>query len=193
MQPIEELIQKTRTFRRFYQDVQISDETLRGLVDLARLGGSARNAQPLKYMLVNDPGTNSAVFPNLLWAGYLPDWPGPEEGERPAAYIICLLDTHISQEAGCDLGIATQNILLGATAKGLGGCRIGSVSPKLREVLNIPEYLKVLLVIALGLPKEEVKLKEIKQDDDIKYWRDENQVHYVPKRPLDEIIVKHEE
>lgn len=191
MQILEELIQKTRTFRKFYQDVQISDETLRELIELARLGGSAGNAQPLKYILVNDPETNNAVFPNLLWAGYLPDWPGPEEGERPSAYIICLLDTLISQEAGCDLGISTQNILLGATAKGLGGCRIGSVSAKLRDILKIPEHLKILLVIALGLPKEKVKLEKIKHDANIKYWRDENQVHHVPKRSLDEIIVKH--
>lgn len=192
MRKLEELIRNTRTCRRFYQDTQISQESLKELVGLAGLGGSARNAQPLKYMLVNDPETNNAIFPNLLWAGYLPEWPGPEEGERPAAYILCLLDTRISQEAECDLGIATQNILLGATAKGLGGCRIGSISPRLRDILKIPDHLKILLVVALGLPKEEVRLEKTGPDGTIKYWRDENQVHHVPKRSLDEIIVKHE-
>ena len=187
---IDDLVRETRTFRRFHQDVDISRNTLEELVNLARLGGSARNLQPLKYMLINDVALNAQVFPHLLWAGYLPDWPGPEEGERPAAYIICLLDTRLCQEADCDLGIATQNILLGATARGLGGCRIGSVSPNLNKLLNVPEHLKISLVIALGKPKETVLIEEAQADGNIKYWRDHEQVHHVPKRPLDEIVVK---
>ncbi len=192
MHAIDELITKTRTYRRFHQDTEISRNTLEELVSLARLGGSARNLQPLKYMLVNDRELSAKIFPHLLWAGYLQDWPGPAEGERPSAYIICLLDTRISQEADCDLGIATQNILLGATARGLGGCRIASVSQKLHAELDIPEHLKILMVLALGKPKEPVCIEEaVSPNGDIKYWRDAEQVHHVPKRPLDEIIIKY--
>lgn len=187
---IEELIARTRTCRRFYQDERIGMETLRELVELARLGGSARNAQPLKYMLANTRAEDSNIFPHLGWAGYLSEWPGPPEGERPAAYIICLLDTRISSEAACDLGIATQNILLGATARGLAGCRIGSFSPMLARLLGIPEHLRILLVLALGRPKEKVVIEEAVPGSDIRYWRDELQVHHVPKRALTEIIFK---
>jgi len=191
MPTIDELIAQTRTYRRFQQDAEISRKTLEELVNLARLGGSARNLQPLKYMLVNDRKLNAKIFPHLLWAGYLPDWPGPAEGERPSAYIICLLDTRLSQEADCDLGIATQNMLLGATARGLGGCRIASVSPKIRNQLDIPAQLRILMVLALGKPKETVRIEEAASPGgNIKYWRDEGQVHHVPKRPLDEIIIK---
>ena len=185
---IADLIRAARTFRRFRQDVVIELETMRELVDLARLGGSARNAQPLKYMLINDPETCAVVFPNLGWAGYLADWPGPVEGERPSAYIICLLDTGISRAADFDLGIATQNILLGATARGLGGCRIASLSPKLAPLLKLPDHLKLQLVLALGKPQEVVILEETGVAGDIRYWRDDSQGHHVPKRPLDEII-----
>jgi len=186
---IYDLVRRARSFRRFKEDEPVDMDTLKYFVDLARLGGSARNVQPLKYMLINTPDLNAKIFPHLGWAGYLGDWPGPPEGERPAAYIVCLLDTRLSKEADCDLGIATQNILLGAAEKGLGGCRIASISPELREVLAIDASLQVLLVVALGKPVETVSLVEQEPGGDIKYWRNADQVHHVPKRSLAEIIV----
>lgn len=187
---IEQLIRTTRSCRRFQQDNTVSDETLLSLIDLARLGGSARNLQPLKYLTVNSPEENETIFSHLGWAGYLPEWPGPEEGERPAAYIVCLLDTKIASEAGCDLGIASQNILLGATANGLAGCRIASISGKLHQTLKLADHLQILLVIALGVAKEKVILEEAGPDDDIRYWHNPDQSHHVPKRRLSDIIIK---
>ena len=184
-----ELIRKTRSFRRFKEDEPIDMDTLRYLVDLARLGGSARNLQPLKYLLVNAPAVREKILPHLGWAGYLKDWSGPREGERPGAYIICLLDTRLSNEADCDLGIATQNLLLGAAEKGLGGCRIASISPGLHELFDLDDHLQILLVVALGKPLETVSLDEQKTGGDIKYWRDADQVHHVPKRPMQDISV----
>lgn len=186
---IAELIRKTRSFRRFYQDEEIGRDTLMALVDLARMGGSARNVQPLKYLLVHTPEQCASIFPHLGWAGYFTRWPGPGEGERPAAYIVCLLDTRVSMEAECDLGIATQNILLGATAAGFGGCRIASFTPELKKVLSLDDHLKILLVLALGKPKETVAIEEIGPTGDIRYWRDESGVHHVPKRSLHEIVI----
>ncbi len=184
-----DLIRKTRSYRRFKEEDPIDTGTLMYLVDLARLGGSARNVQPLKYVLANTPADNAKIFPHLGWAGYLKEWPGPQEGERPAAYIVCLLDTRLSNEADCDLGIATQNILLGAVEKGLGGCRIASISTRLHDVLGLDEYLQVLQVVALGKPAETVSLDELGPGEDIKYWRDADQAHHVPKRSLQDIIV----
>jgi nitroreductase len=187
---IKDLILKNRSYRRFYQDMPVSIDTLRELVDLARLSASAANKQPLKYILSCDPQRNALVFQNLAWAGYLKSWPGPEEGERPSAYIIILGDKTITQSFGCDHGIAAQSILLGATEKGLGGCMIGSVRKgELSQALAIPADYEILLVIALGKPKETVVLEAVRPGGDIKYWRDEQGVHHVPKRSLDEIIV----
>jgi nitroreductase len=184
-----DLICKTRSYRRFQQTAAVPMGTLRSLVDLARLGGSARNVQPLKYILVNKPEINQKIFPLLGWAGYLREWPGPEEGERPSAYIVCLLDTQLSNEAECDLGIGSQNILLGAAAMELGGCRIATFSPELRVILALEDHLRILMVIAMGVPVEEVLLDELGPEGDIKYWRDEGQVHHVPKRRLEELII----
>lgn len=191
---IRELIVKTRSIRRFKEDERLDETVLRELIDLARLGGSARNSQPLRYMMVTDRQLGARIFPHLGWAGYLTDWPGPAEGERPPAYVICLLDRRCCKgpegEARVDLGIATQNLLLGAAERNIHGCRIGSFSPAVSELLQIDgSRYKLLLVIALGRAAEEVVLEEAGPDGDIRYWRDRRQVHHVPKRALADIII----
>jgi nitroreductase len=188
---IEDLVHQNRSCRRFYQDQPVSRETLLGLVNLARLSASAANLQPLKYALSWEPEKNAAIFATLAWAGYLKDWPGPVEGERPAAYLVILGNRDIAGGFGCDHGIAAQSILLGAREKGLGGCMIGSIKrDQLRQILGLSERYEILLVIALGRPKEEVVLTEVGPDGNIKYWRDEKGVHHVPKRRLDDIIIE---
>jgi nitroreductase len=187
---ITELVKENRSCRRFYEDTAVAPETLKELVDLARMSASGANLQPLKYVLSCDPQKNAEIFSCLAWAGYLKDWPGPEEGERPAAYIVILGDTGISESAGCDHGIAAQTILLGAREKGLAGCMLGSIDRKaLRSHLNLPSELKILLVLAIGKPKEKVVMDTIGPNDSIKYWRDSDAVHHVPKRKLGDIIV----
>jgi nitroreductase len=186
-----DLILQNRSYRRFYQDTPVIREMLLELVDLARLSASASNRQPLKYILSCEPERNAQIFPCLSWAGYLKDWGGPKEGERPAAYIVILGDKGISPSFGIDPGIAAQSILLGAAERGLGGCMIGSAEKTvLRQALNISENYEICLVIALGKPKEQVVVETVGDDGDVKYWRDEQQVHHVPKRKLDEIVVE---
>jgi len=187
---LDELVRRNRSYRRFHQEVPISRETLRELVDLARLSASGANRQPLKYFLSCDPERNALIFSHLAWAAYLSDWPGPVEGERPSAYVIVLVDTQISKAAGIDHGIASQSILLGATERGLGGCIIASVQrDALRQVLGIDPRYEILHVLALGKPRETVILEPVGPEGDIKYWRDAEGVHHVPKRALDEIII----
>ena len=187
---IAELVKENRSYRRFYEDHTVAPETLKELVNLARISASAANLQPLKYVLSCDRRKNAEIFSCLAWAGYLKNWPGPEEGERPSAYIVVLGDTGISESAGCDHGIAAQTIMLAAREKGLAGCMLGSIDRKaLRNSLNIPSQLKILLVLAIGKPKEQIVLETIDSSDSIKYWRDDEGVHHVPKRKLEDIIL----
>lgn len=187
---IKNLILKNRSYRRFHQYHKIKMETLRGLVDLARLSASAKNMQPLKYILSCEPEKNSLINNCLGWAMYIPDWGGPVEGERPSAYIVILGDTTIRPKIDCDHGIAAQSIMLGAVDIGLGGCMISTIErEKLREALKIDNRYDILLVLALGKPKERVVVEPLPPDGDTKYWRDKDQVHHVPKRSLDEIIL----
>lgn len=188
---IKKLIKKNRSYRRFHQNLRVDVETLRELVDLARLSGSAGNLQPLRYILACDPQINTRIFACLGWAGYLKNWPGPKEGEQPPAYIIILSDIAKANDyVGYDCGIAGQSILLGAVEKGLAGCMLGSINrKKLKNILNIETQFKILLVIALGEPKEEVVIETVGHDNNIRYWRDDKEIHHVPKRKLSDVIV----
>jgi nitroreductase len=151
----------------------------------------------LKYILSCEKSKNEIIFPQLAWAGYLDDWNGPEDGEKPSAYIIVVSDKEISPSPEADLvqtavGIAIQSILLGASEHGLGGCIIASVKRQLlREALKINLRYDILCVLAIGKPKEEVLIEEVGPEGSIKYWRDSRQVHHVPKRKLKDIILEY--
>lgn len=187
---LKELIVKTRTYRRFDESYKIDNKSLESFIELARLSPSGANKQPLKFLYYNSSETCGKIFPYLAWAGYLTDWPGPEKGERPTSYIIILGDKSISEIFGVDHGIAAHSILLGATDTGLGGCIIGSIKrDELANELSIPDNFEILLVLAIGKPVENVLIEDIKNND-VKYWRDNNKNHHVPKRSLDELIVK---
>jgi nitroreductase len=188
---LKDLIAGNRSYRRFDESVPVPMETLKALVGLARLSPSAANKQPLKFMLVNDVETNAKILSCLAWAGYLTQWKGPAEGERPAAYVIIMRDGELSNNSATDEGIVAQSMMLGAVEAGYGGCMLGAINrPKLRELLEIPERYEIQLVLALGKPAETVVIDPVGEDGDIKYWRDERDVHHVPKRSVDDLILE---
>jgi nitroreductase len=185
----EEIVNKTRSYRRFDEGDRIGRDRLVRLVNLARLSPSATNRQSLKYLVYDSEDDCAAIFPATAWAGYLKDWPGPEQGERPSGYIIILRDLKIGDPFGIDHGIAAQTIMLGATDMGFGGCMVGSIKKDLlRQFMKIPENYEILLVLALGRPIEKIVLDEI-SDDDFKYWRETDKTHHVPKRSLKEVLL----
>jgi len=187
---LKEIVLRTRSYRRFNETHRIDYKMLEDLIDLARLSASGANRQPLKYLIYNSPEDCDRVFPSVVWAAYLKDWDGPVKGERPSAYIIILGDKTLAEGFGVDHGIAAQSIMLGATESGLGGCMIASIRrEQLRSELKIPDKYEILLILALGKPVENVIIDRIKAGD-VKYWRDSERNHHVPKRPLDELIIK---
>ncbi len=189
---IDQLVKRTRCYRRFYEDIDVDKERLIGVVELLRFISSARNAQPLKYVISTDRVMNGKIFKTLKWAGYLKDWDGPEEGERPSAYMVMLRDRNISTEdfSLIDAGIALQTAMLKLTELGLGSCPIAAIDKKgLFDILSLEDVnLEVLLVLAIGKPKERVVL--VDSSGDIRYYRDDKGTHYVPKRQLDELLIK---
>lgn len=181
---LRDLVLKNRSCRRFHQDAAIELETLRELVDLARLSASGSNKQALKYILSNDPEKNALIFKNIGLAGV------PTEEESPAAYIIILGDKKISETFGCDHGIAAQTILLGATELGFSGCMVAIIKKEeLAKSLEIPSHFEVLLVLILGKSKEDPIIDtEFKEGTNMS-WVDSEGVRHVPKRSLDDIIL----
>ncbi len=186
----QELVEASRSIRRFDEDESMDIKTLQELVDTARYTPSAANKQPLRYVLSSNADLNQQIFGCLTWAAALPDWPGPGPGERPTGYIVILEDTRVSGTGWMDQGIAAQTMLLAARAKGYGGCMLAAVNRKeLGRILELQKNYSILLVLALGRPNEQVVLEESVSGQSLDYYRDEQDVHHVPKRPLAETVL----
>lgn len=187
---LRDLVAKSRSYRRFDESVPVPVEVLTELVELARLSPSGANRQPLKFKLFHKQEDLGTIYPCLAWAGALPDWAGPVEGERPTAFVMILGDTEIGKSFAVDEGIMAQSMMLGAADRGFGGCMLGAINrKKLRAELEIPDRYEILLILALGKPAETVVIEDLEEGASTNYWRDDADVHHVPKRTLDELIV----
>lgn len=190
---LKDLLKKNRSYRGYDESRKISREELEELVEYTRLCPATANIQPLKYYLAWEPESLAKIQELTKWAGALPHLNLPREGMRPTGFIIICQDTRISNNATSflkDVGIVAQTMLLGAAEKGLGGCMIGSFNKEaMMEQLGLADYLMLHLVVALGAPAEEIVLEDAPEGKEVKYYRDENDVHHVPKRTLKELIL----
>jgi len=187
---IEEAIYKRRTIRRFKQD-PIPSETLKKLIDYARVAPMARNVQGLEFAIVESSETRKNLFKLIKFAGSLPeDQRTPESGREPTAYIIVLVNTEIKPSYfDFDIGAAVENILLGAVKYGIGSCWMANINVrKIKSLLEIPDQYQVKHVISLGYPDEESFMEPY--EDSYKYWKNPDGTMHVPKRELDDIIYK---
>lgn len=189
---IKELVLKNRSYRSFDRSVKIEKDTLLELIDCARLTPSARNAQPLLYIPLTEKGADR-ILPYTAWAKALPDLKLPPNGKEPTAFILMCIDKNATPNAGIamkDVGISAQTILLAATEIGLGGCMLGSFdNAKIKAELGLDNNIDIVLAIALGKPSETVVLEEMEKTDSVNYYRDAKDVHHVPKRKLEDIII----
>lgn len=189
---LQEIVQKSRSIRSFRPNSPLSRETLTQLIQLARMCPAAMNQQPLKYRLVTESEEIHAMLTVTRWASSLPI-SLPPVGHEPGGFIVICHDTTVAEQKpifSIDVGIVAQTIMLGACEMGLGGCIIGSADAQaVAETLAIPSHLIPVLVLGLGIPEETVVLTDVKNNE-TRYWRDERNIHYVPKRSLDELIIQ---
>lgn len=182
---IRDLLLKNRSYRSFDASVSVSNETLVNLVDNVRYTPSTRNAQGLRFRLCYEKEECAKLLALTKWAGALKDRHFPPGGHEPAAYIVICAKEDIFTR---DVGIAAQTILLSATEIELGGCMIGSYdAEKVSELLEIPAEWKPRLVLALGKPDETIVLEDA--EDSLTYYRDENDVHHVPKLKTKDLLL----
>ena len=188
---LKSIVYANRSYRRFDEAYKIDLATLTSLVDLARMSAFSGNVQSLRFMLAVDEPTNAAIFETLGWAKHFADWFGPGPGERPTGYIVILNRPADFADAWVDAGIAAQSILLGTVEAGLGGCMFRNVArTKLQKALNISGEYEILMVLAIGKPVEVVQVDTLEPDGDFRYWRDTDGVHHVPKRKLEDLIIR---
>ncbi len=189
----KDLAKKCRSYRGYNEDRKISKEELMNLVDCVRYCPSSINNQPLKFCLVWEKDEVEKVLAQTKWAAALPELHLPFDGTHPTAFIVICQDLDIDSNIPRyqkDVGITAYAILLSATEQGLGGLMIGSFNAAgIKEALDLPDNLAPQLVVALGEPAETVVLTDVGEDGSTKYYRDENNVHYVPKRALEDIVI----
>lgn len=190
---IQELVKKNRSYRGYNEARQIKKEELLELVECARLCPSSVNKQPLCYYLAWEKDEVRRLQSETRWARALPQMQLPHKGMYPAAFIVILQDTTIDSNLARyqkDIGIVAQTMLLAAVEKGLGGCMIGNFGAgSVRKTLKLTDTLAPMLIVALGEPKETIVIREIEKGESTDYYRDENDVHYVPKRKLKDIVL----
>ena len=190
---IKDLIIKNRSYRGYDETYYFTKEQLINYVDGARLCASSINIQPLKYYIAWKNPEVGIIQSRIKWARQLPNMTLPHPGMAPTAFIVICQDETISDNLNRfmkDIGIVAQSILLMAAEEELGGCMIGNFNAgEIRDGLGLPDHLHPMLVIALGKPAETIILTEVGEDGNTAYYRDENDVHYVPKRKLEDILI----
>jgi len=182
-----ELIKTRRSIRQFKQDF-ISEVDLIDCIDAARLAPSAMNLQLLEYLLVTNKSQVAAIFPLLKWAGYLQPQGDPKANHHPVAYLIVLINQQIDKQwSAYDIGAAVENFMLAAWSKGIGSCWLASIErDAIRKIYQIPENYLIDSIVALGYPAEKPVIEQT--ENDIKYWKDDQEQLHVPKRPLEKIL-----
>lgn len=185
-----ELISGRRTVRKFTRE-PIPDELLRKYVDAARLAPSGANLQPLKYVIVKSEAVVAEVTKNVRWAAYIAPEGNPKKDEEPTAYIAVAADTDIKKSGWeADVGAAVMSLLLAAEEDGVGCCWMQAINyEEISRILQLPKNLRLCCVVALG-KKAEQPVSVTAKNGEIKYYKDENGVLKVPKRPLEEILTE---
>lgn len=185
------LAREARTCRRFDESAPLSQQDLEWLLECARLAPSARNAQELRFITITQGAMLDRLFPLTRWAGALKEWNGPEQGERPTAFIAVLMSERAGSLTCIDTGIACQTIQLAATSRGWGVCMIHSFEHgEAADLLHVPSPMKIVLLLALGKAVEKRVVANMPPDGSFAYWRDASGVHHVPKRPLGELLIQ---
>ncbi|MBW2989120.1 nitroreductase family protein [Candidatus Woesearchaeota archaeon] len=174
-----------RAIRLFKQD-KLDYEILEKCIDAARLSSSARNLQPLEYIVIDDSKLLKSLLPMINFGGFISEDKKARKGFEPAALIVMVVRQGSEDYYKYDVGIAAQNISLVAFENGIGSCMMGSIDKEqISKRLNVPDDYFVGLVIALGYPEEQPIVEEAGSKTG--YYR-ENDVLHVPKRTLKGIL-----
>ena len=191
---IKDLAKKSRSWRGYDESRRFTREELLEFVDCARYAPTTINHQPLKYVIAYKKETVDKIQPYTYWARSLPEAHLPHPGKCPTAFIVICQETEWKEDITRyekDVGAVAQTMLLAATEMGLGGIMINNFhAQKISEVLELPAHLAPLLIVAFGKPDETIVLEEVDLGADLKYYRDENDVHHVPKRKLKDVVIE---
>jgi nitroreductase len=169
-----ELLRRRQSDRSYF-DRPVEKEKLDRIAEAGRLAPSACNAQPWRFIFVDDPvllgKLAEAASAKILGMNSF-------VGQAPVIIVIVREKANMSSRIGAtiknrdysliDIGIASENICLQAAAEGLGSCMIGWFDEKMvKKLLNIPGTKRVELLITIGYPAKEKREKRRKPVSDV--------------------------
>ncbi len=153
-----DLIRKRRSIRKF-TDKSVSDEQLEMLLDAGSVAPSRLDRRPVHYLVIRSPETKAKLAEALRVRPYI---------EQASVIIAVCASPEISSVWELDGSAAIENILLAATALGLGATWVGSRGSEfwgrtievLRESLHLPSGIDVVSLVCVGHPAEEKRAYE---------------------------------
>ena len=162
-----ELVNQRQSVRK-YINKPVEKEKIEQLIEAVHISPSACNSQPWKLVLVDEPDLKNkvarATFNKTISFNKF-------AVEAPVIAVLVIEKAKLIAQIGgkvknqeypqYDIGIAAEHFCLQATELGLGTCMIGWFDEKkVKELLNIPKKRKVGLIITLGYPPEDYKLRK---------------------------------
>lgn len=185
-----DLVDKTRTIRRFDTSKSITGGDLMYILECARRVASAGNLQRLRYMII-DGEEARAAFSEISLGGLLPPEKKPTRDVAPVSYVvISSYDASPDANLLIDVGISAEAVVLSARERGIGACMIRNFKSEYFMGSDGSMPLYPILVIALGYPLEDARIVDVGEDGELKYYKGENGVNIVPKRTLSSLIVQ---
>ncbi len=135
---------RTKRDTRSYTDRPVEGEVLDRVLDAARMAGSAKNVQPVRVVVVDDPETKRA----LKAGGYYADWI-----DRAPILVVFTVAADAGPRRLFDVGRHAQNLMVAATAAGLASCPVTlHHEGEVRRILGVPEEVETPMLVSLGWP-----------------------------------------
>ena len=184
---LEKLLRRNRSYRGYDPSFEVREDQLRRIVAVNTLIPSARNSQALRFRLVTRNEAHK-VLPHIRLGGALPHLHLPYPGTQPEAFIVVMSAIEPDNYIYIDLGISAQSMLLQAVEIGLNGICIGAFDAKaVSEAFDL--RYEPVLILAIGRGADKIRLKEIGEEEDHRYYRKDG-IHYVPKVCVEDLILK---
>lgn len=185
---LDTLLRKNRSHRAFDTSYTVAKRQLEAIVSVNDKLPSGRNAQTLRFRLLDAPGGGEDFCRFLHLGGYLPELHLPEPGTEPKAFIIVCSTEAESPIVNIDLGISLQSMALKAVEIGLNALIVKAFNrQEIKEALGLP--LDPLAVLAIGKGTERIVLDEVHTGSDLRYYRDADGTHHVPKIAVPDLLI----
>jgi len=156
---------KTRRSKRRFKPTKVPDHLINSVIDAARHAPSADDTQPWEFIIVKDKRVKEQLAKTHAWSYFVND--------APVCIVVLGNEKSSPSYFAIDAACATENLLLAVHGLGLGACWVAVYDPHnpnsemhVRNILNVPPHLRIIAMIPIGYPDEQVaprNLRELKK------------------------------